>query len=89
MQRKQFIVKLPNEIKGNKFIKHLENRGLTNVHKISFEDLRIKVLVINKNEFFGTNVTCLAGLASRGIKPISIEEFVSIYNADSKQELSL
>lgn len=89
MQRKQYIVKLPNEIKGNKFIKSLENKGLNNVHKISFKSLRIKVLVIGKNEFFSTNAICLAALSRCGIKPISIEDFISEINLNKEQELPM
>ena len=88
-QRKQYIVKLPNEIKGNKFIKSLENKGFNNVHKISFESLRIKVLVIGKNEFFSTNAICLAALSRCGIKPISIEDFISEINLNKEQELPM
>ena len=75
MQRKQYLVKLNNSIEGNKFIKYLEDNGLKNVHNVSQESLRIKVLVVDENVFFSTNVTCLSAAAIVGIKPISIEEF--------------
>ena len=87
MQRKQFLVKLSNEVKGNKFIQHLENNGFNNVHRISFEGLQIKVLAVGEDEFFAINTTCLAGYASRGIKPISIEEFMAIYKAEQSCSL--
>ena len=74
-QRKQVLVKLANHKEGEEFIKYLEGNGLLNVHNISFDKLRIKVLVVDKNEFFSTNVTCLAALASCGIKPISVNDF--------------
>lgn len=80
MQRKQFLVKLQNEEEGNRFIKYLEHKGLVNVHKISFNDLRIKVLVVEYKIFFSTNVTCLAALAGCGLKPLSIEDFMKIYH---------
>ena len=82
MQRKQFLVKLPNGVKGNKFIKYLESNGFNNVHGISFEDLQVNVVAICENKFFGLNITCLAGVASCGLKPIGIEDFMAIYNAE-------
>ena len=87
MQRKQFLVKLSNEVKGNKFIKYLESNGFKNVHRISFEDLQINVLAIGEDKFFAINTTCLAGLASCNIKPISIEEFMEIYNEEQSYSL--
>ena len=80
MQRKQFLVKLSEE-KGEKFIAYLEKEGYTNVHNISFNDLKVKVLVFDGEKFFGTSVACLAGLADKGIRPISIEEFVAIHKS--------
>ena len=82
MQRKQFLVKLSDEEQGNKFIKFLENEGFENVHNISFEGLKIKVLVVGDEKFFGTNVTCLAALANKNIKPITIEEFIVKYKSN-------
>jgi len=84
MQRKQFLVKLPNEIKGNKFIKYLEKHGFINVHNVTFDSLRVKVLVIDDKKFFSTNVTCLAALASCNIKPMTIEDFINL-NIDQEQ----
>lgn len=75
MQRKQYLVKLTNSDEGKQFIDYLENNGFLNVHNITFDTLRIKVLVVDKSEFFSTNVTCLAALAGCGIKPITIDEF--------------
>ena len=31
MQRKQYLVKISNEIEGNKFIKYLEDEGFENI----------------------------------------------------------
>ncbi len=81
-QRKQVLVKLVNNKEGEEFIEYLESNGLLNVHNITFDKLRIKVLVIDKNEFFSTNVTCLAALASCGIKPISTDEFKTKFETD-------
>ena len=75
MQRKQCLVKLTNCIEGDNFINYLEDNGLTNIHNICYDNLRIKVIVVKENEFFSTNITCLAALASCGIKPISVDEF--------------
>ena len=81
MQRRQFLVKLANESEGNQFIKFLESEGLENIHKITFDRLRIKVLVVDDTAFFATNVTCLAALAGSNIKPISVDEFMKIYKS--------
>jgi len=80
MQRKQFLVTLPNKDKGDKFIEYLESKGFLNIHKISFDELKIKVLVVDVKEFFPVNVTCLSALASCGIKPIGVEDFITIYD---------
>ena len=82
MKRKQFLVKLSDEEQGNKFIEFLENEGFVNVHNISFEGLKVKVLVVDDEKFFGTNVTCLAALANKNIKPITIEEFIVKYKSN-------
>ena len=89
MQRKQFLVKLPNELDGNKFIKCLEKKGFLNIHNISFETLRIKVLVIDDKKFFSTNATCLAALSSCGIKPISIDDFIRELKAELNETINL
>jgi len=82
MQRKQFIVKLENEKEGNRFIKYLEHNGFNNIHNVSFNRLKIKVLVIDNSIFFPTNATCLAALSSQRIKPISTDEFKAEFEAD-------
>ena len=82
MQRKQFLVKLQNENEGNQFIEYLEYNGLVNVHNVCFDSLRIKVLVIDDEKFFSTNATCLAALASCGIKPIGTDEFKAKFEAE-------
>ena len=73
--KKQALVKLANPIEGNDFIEYLEDKGFENVHNLTFENLRIKVLVVRKGEFFATNATCLAALANSGVRPISVNEF--------------
>ena len=82
MQRKQFLVKLQDKNDGNQFIEYLEYNGLVNVHNVCFDSLRIKVLVIHDKKFFSTNVTCLAALASCGIKPIGTDEFKAKFEAE-------
>jgi len=89
MQRKQVLVKLPNEIEGNQFIEYLESKGFVNVHKIDFNKLRVKVLVIEGYNFFSTNVTCLAALASCKIKPVSIDDFMLKYGFDLENSNTL
>ena len=75
MQRKQFLVKLDNSNEGKTFIDYLEDNGFINLQHLTYDKLRIKVLVINEKEFFTTNVTCLSAATMIGIKPISINEF--------------
>lgn len=77
-QRKQVLVKLTNSKEGKEFIDYLENNGFINIHNISFDSLRVKVIVVDTDKFWSTNITCLAAVASCGIKPISIEEFKNI-----------
>ncbi len=81
MQNKQILVKFKDKNQGEKFIEFLEQKGFTNVHNTTYDKLRVKVLVIDTStrEFFGTNITCLAGLASCDIKPVSIDDFYSSY----------
>ena len=76
-QRKQTLVKLESKTKGEAFIKWLEENGYSNVQNLSYDSLRIKILVVDSDSkiFFGTNVTCLAILASSDIHPIDSENF--------------
>ncbi len=74
-QRKQILVRLENKKSGEKFIKFLEEKGFSNVQNLTFDNLKVKVLVVDSDVFFSTNVTCLASLSSCGITPIRIEEF--------------
>lgn len=89
MKCKQRIVKLINKEEGDFFIKYLENIGLKNVNNLSYDKLQVndklqvKVVVVDSNKFFATNVTCLAAAASCGIRPISVEEFKN--NKDHKE----
>lgn len=77
-QRTQHLVKLNNAKEGNEFIKYLEQNGFINVQKISFKGLQVKVIVVDNEKFWATNITCLAALASSKIYPISVEEFKDI-----------
>ena len=77
MQRRQFFVKLQDKNQGDQFIKYLESNGYENIHKLSFDNLRIKVVVIDNKVFFSTNATCLAALSQSGIRPISIDDFMT------------
>lgn len=74
-QSRQFLVKLNDDKEGNEFIDYLEEKGLKNIHKIRYESLRVKVLVVDDKSFGSTNITCLAAAASCGIKAISVEDF--------------
>ena len=78
MQRKQYFIKLSNKTDGNKFIEYLESKGYENIHKINYEKMKIKVLIVDDKKFFSTNVTCLAAMASCKINPISIDKFMKL-----------
>jgi hypothetical protein len=89
MQRKQLLVKLTNKNEGDEFINYLLDEGFKNIHNITFDNLRIKVIVVDSNVFFSPNATCLAGLSSCGIKPISVCKFKEIYEATNADNLTL
>ena len=87
MQLKQTLVKLIGKNEGDAFIKFLENNGFSNIQNLSYDRLKIKVLVVDKKEFFGTNVTCLSALAMFGIKPIDTKQFITKFeNKNSKEK---
>lgn len=89
MQLKQTLVKLTNKNEGDSFIKFLENNGFSNIQNLSYDKLRIKVLVVDKKEFFGTNITCLSVLAMFGIKPIDTKHFITKFENKNNKDFSL
>lgn len=86
-QSKQFLVKLKDEKEGEAFIHYLEQKGFQNKHAVSYENLRVKVLVVEDKSFWATNITCLAAAASCGIKAISVEDY-KLQQSKTKKELS-
>ena len=76
-QREQIFVELENKEKGNDIILRLENNGYTNVQNLSFDSLKIKVIIIDvtAKTFFGTSVTSIACSVSSGNHPVSIDNF--------------
>ena len=85
MQRKQFLVKMQDKNEGDQFIQYLESNGCQNIHNISYDTMRIKVVVINNNVFFTTNATCLAAIAQAGVHPISVAEYMATQQADIEE----
>ena len=83
-QRKQYLVKLNNAKEGNEFIEYLEQNGFDNIHNLSFESLRIKVIGVTDQKFGALSVTCLAALAGSKIYPISVEEFKNWFNSNKQ-----
>lgn len=79
MQNKQILVKLKNKEEGAKFLSYLESVGLKNIYNVNYNTLQPKVILIENNSFYPTNVTCLAALASCNIKPISTDDFGFFY----------
>ena len=75
MQRRQILVQLSNKDTGQQFIDFLEKNDFENVHNITYDTLKIKVLVIENKKFFSTNTTCLAALAGCGIRPLCADEY--------------
>ena len=70
MEKNTFLLK----INSNDNIKYLEREGYENVQNISFDGLRVKVVVVDemKKTFSAISVTCLAAI---NIKPLNFEEF--------------
>lgn len=70
MNENAFLVKLNS--KDN--LEYLESIGYDNIQNITFDNLRIKVVVIDdsKNIIMPISVTCLAALK---IKPLDFEKF--------------
>ena len=42
--------------------------------------------LVDKKEFFGTNVTCLSALAMFGIKPIDTKQFITKFESKNSKE---
>jgi len=82
---KQYFVKMQTKIEGDNFINLLEASGYRNVHDISYNDLKIKVIAVDKDSFWGVNVTSLACATSCGIKCISVDEFLNIVDLNSNE----
>ena len=76
-QRNQIIVKVKKEKECREFIEFLNCVGFENVKNISYQDLQVKVLIVDLDQFkfFPTNITCLAAAASVGKKAVEIEDF--------------
>ena len=72
MENKSFLLK----VNSNENIKYLEKAGYTNAQNISFDGLRVKVLVVDElsKVFYATNVTCLAAFNGKG-NILNFEEF--------------
>ena len=61
----------------------LIKKGFDNIHSLSaFRRPRPPVIVIDlvNHKFASTNTTCLAAVASCGIKPMMLEDFFRLYN---------
>lgn len=85
MQRKQFLVKMQDKNEGDQFIQYLKSSGCENIHNISYDTMRIKVVVINDKVFFTTNATCLAALAQAGVHPMTVADYMSTQQADAEE----
>ena len=73
MNKNSFLLKVNSE----ENILFLEEVGYENVQKITYDNMRTKVVVVDESEksFMPISVTCLAGIAGTGVKPINFEEF--------------
>ena len=74
-QRKQHLIKLNDKKETEDFFKFLEQNSYKNIQNLSFESLRIKVVVVDHNQFFATNATCLAAAVTKGLRLISVKQF--------------
>ena len=81
MKKDTLLLKLNSEENFN----YLEKSGYENIHKISFENMRVKVIVVDmcEKKILPISVTCLAAMK---IKPISFEEFREIDEANNSCE---
>jgi len=74
-EKKQYLVKLQSKLEGDNFISFLKQNGYKNLHNICFDDLKIKVVAIDKNSFWSVGVTSLACAANCGKTCITVDEF--------------
>ncbi len=70
MKKNTFLLKLNSQ----ENLKYLEKAGYVNAQNITFENLRVKIVVIDEFEktIMPVSVTCLAAI---NIKPLNFEEF--------------
>ena len=81
MKKNTFLLKLNS--KEN--LKYLERAGYENVQNITFENLRVKIVVVDDFEktIMPISVTCLAAINQ---KPLNFEEFRVINEVNNSCE---
>lgn len=70
MKNNAFLLKLNSQ----ENLKYLEKAGYENIQNISFDNLRVKIVVVDEYEkkILPISVTCLAAINK---KPLNFEEF--------------
>lgn len=81
MKNKSFLLKLNS--KEN--LEYLEMAGYKNIQNITFENLRVKIVVIDEYEktIMPISVTCLAAI---NVKPLNFEEFKVVNDVNQSLE---
>jgi hypothetical protein len=75
MLEKQYVVST-YKVGLKKAIAWLETHGYKNVQNLSEKKYKLSVIVVEGDEFFGTNVTCMAAWCSCGNRVIPFETFI-------------
>ena len=73
----KYYVSISSNISGRQAIAWLEAHGYENVQGLTAENYSFPVFMIYGKLFFGSNTTCMAALASIGIRAIPWEEWVA------------
>ena len=80
MKNNSFLLKVTSD----ENIKYLERAGYKNAQNISFDGLRVKVVVVDEfsKSFYAINITCLASLNGKG-NILNFEEFKVINDVNT------
>ena len=82
MERKgQVCISYHGEKEFLKVTKFLEANGFNNVQGLHYPEYHFPIIVADfgKNVYFGSNVTCMAALASVGGRQISFTDFCGYF----------
>lgn len=77
---KQYYVSVHGQEQRQQAIAWLEKHGYQNVQNLTTANYSFPVFVIEGNKFFGANTTCMAALATKGVRPISWQAWQTMRN---------